>query len=134
MFEVHSYQQDHNCNSHKFYHGLHASHARMNVVRVEIDGTLNTTPQVITDNCVKYLTNLFGQECTMKDDIIQAQSILFNSIMASSGQHVMISLKEDIKEVEVEYVLAHLTADKSPIGMALRMSFLKPLYKSSKAL
>ena len=54
--------------------------------------------------------------------------------MASNGQHVMISLKEDIKEVEVEYVLAHLAADKSPIGMALQMSFLKPLYKSSKAL
>ena len=53
--------QDHNCNSHKFYHGLHASHARMNVVTVKIDGTLNTSPQVIIYNCAKYFTNIFGQ-------------------------------------------------------------------------
>ena len=55
VLEVRNYQQsrvmamknevhDHNCNSHKFYHGLQASHARMNVVIVEIYGTLNTNP------------------------------------------------------------------------------------------
>ena len=77
--EVH----DHNCNSHKFYHGLQASHARMNVVSVEIDGTLNTNPQGIIDNCVKYCTNLFGQDCIMNDDITQGQSMLFNSVKVS---------------------------------------------------
>ena len=60
MFKVRSYQQsqvmakknvhDHNCNSQKFYHGLPASHARINVIHVEIDGTFNTNPQVIIDN------------------------------------------------------------------------------------
>ena len=49
------------CNSHKFYHGLHASRARMNVVSVEINGTLNTNP-VIIGNCVECFTNLFGQD------------------------------------------------------------------------
>ena len=73
VLEVRSYQQsgvmamknalhDLNCHSHKFYHGLHASHARMNVVCVEIDGTLNTNPQVIIDNCGKHFTNIFGQD------------------------------------------------------------------------
>ena len=82
VFEVRSYQQswvmamknevhDHNCNSHKFYHRLHASHARMNVVSVEIDGTLNINPQVIIDNCVKHFTNIFGHDCTLNDDITQ---------------------------------------------------------------
>ena len=47
--ELRSYQQswvmgmknevhDHNCHSHKLFHGLYASHARMNVVCLEIDG------------------------------------------------------------------------------------------------
>ena len=59
----------HNCHSHKIFHGFHASHARMNVVCLEIDGTLNTNPQVIITNCAKYFMNLFRQECSLNDDI-----------------------------------------------------------------
>ena len=39
--------------------------------------------------------------------------MLFNSVKASGGQHVMITLEDDIKDVEVEYVLAHLATEKS---------------------
>ena len=44
----------------------------------------------------------------------QARSMLFNSVKASGGKHVMIALEEDIKEEVVEYVLSHLVVDKSP--------------------
>ena len=76
--------------------------------------SLNTNPPVIIDNCVEHFTNLFGQDCIMNDDITQVQSMLFNSVKVSGGQHDMIALEEDIKEEEVEYVLSHLPSDKSP--------------------
>ena len=144
VLEVRNYQQsrvmamknevhDHNCNSHKFYHGLQASHARMNVVNVEIDGILNTNPQVIIDNCVKHFTNLFGQDRIMNDDITQAQSMLFNSVKVSGGQHDMIALEEDIKEEEVEYVLSHLASDKSPGWDGITNEFFKSFLHELKA-
>ena len=127
--EVH----DHNCNSHEFYHGLHASHVRMNMVCVEIDGTLNTNPQVIIDTCVKHFTNIFGQECNLNDDITQARSLFFNSVTIISGQHVMFALEEDINEV-VECVLSHLSVDKSLGWNGITNEFLKHLYNNSKDL
>ena len=98
----------------------------------EIDGTLNTNPQVIIDNCVKHLTNRFGQECTLNDDITQARSMLFNSIQASGGQHVMIALEEDIKE-EVEYALSHFVVDKSPGWDDITNKFFKAFVPELKA-
>ena len=39
--------QYHNCQSHKFFHGLHATHARLDLtIRLNMDGN----PQVIIDN------------------------------------------------------------------------------------
>ena len=94
VLEVHSYQQswviamknevhDHNCHSHNFFYGSHASYARMIIVCVEIDGTLNTNLQVIIDDC--HFTNLFGQECNLNDDITQVRSMFFNSITTIGG-------------------------------------------------
>ena len=66
------------------------------------------------DNRVKYFMNIFGQECTLHDDITQARSMLFKSVKGIGGQHVMIALEEDIKEEEVECVMSHLSVDKIP--------------------
>jgi hypothetical protein len=85
--EVRSYQQsrvrdrkqgvsDHNCISHKFFHGLHGSHARMNVVRLEVDGTLNTNPQVIIDSCIQHFTKLLGQECILNSDVRSTRNVI----------------------------------------------------------
>ena len=53
--------------------------------------------------------------------------MLFNSLKASSGYHVMITFKEeDIKEVEVEYVLAHLAVDKILGWDDILNEFFKP--------
>ena len=46
----------------------------------------------------------------------------------------MIELEEDIKEEEVEYVLSHLTVDKSLGWDDITNEFLKPLYQNSKPL
>ena len=81
--EVRSYQQfwvrdkkqevyDHNSISHKFLHGLHASHARMNVVRLEVDGTLSTNPQVIIDNCIQHFTKFLDHESILDNDMKEA--------------------------------------------------------------
>ena len=126
--EVH----DHNCHSHKFFHGLHASHARMNVVCVEIDGTLNTNPQVIIDECVKHFKNLFGQEGNLNDDITQARSMFFNSVTTIGGQHDMRTMEEDIQEEEVEYVLSHLSVDKSPGWDGITNEFFKAFVQELK--
>ena len=144
VLEVCTYQQsrvmamknevhDHNCHSHKFFHGLHASHARMNVVCVEIDGTLYTNPQVIIDECVKHFTNLFGQEGNRNDDITQATSMFFNSVTTIGGQHVMLALEEDIEEEEVECVLSHLSVDKSSGWDDITNEFFKVFVPELKA-
>ena len=141
--EVHSYQRsrvvgmkqelhDHNCQSHKFFHGLHASHARMNVVRLEIDGTLNTDPQVIIDNCIQHFTTLLGQESVLNDEMREGRSMLFDSIKDNVGQQVMISLEEDIKEEEVECVLSHLADDKSPGWDGITNEFFKSFIQELK--
>jgi hypothetical protein len=141
--EVRSYQQsrvrarkqevsDHNCISHKFFHGLHASHARMNVVRLEVDGTLNTNPQVIIDSCIQHFTKLLGQECILNSDMRAAREMLFQSVKGSVGQQLMTSLEEDIREEEVEFVLSHLANDKSPGWDGITNEFFKSFVQELK--
>ena len=121
--EVISYQQfrmrdkkqqvhDHNFVSHKFFHGLRASHARMNVVRIEVDGTLSTNPQVIIDNCIQHFTKLLGHESILDNDMTKARAMFFQSIKGNVSQQVVMSIEEDIREEEVEYVLSHLVQTK----------------------
>ena len=87
--DVCSYQQSHvmgmkhelhdcNCQPDRNFHGFHASHTRMNVVCLEIDGTLNTNPQVIVDNCVNHFTTLLGQACSLHDDVRQSYQCYLN--------------------------------------------------------
>ena len=141
--EVRSYQQfrvrdkkhevyDHNSVSHKFFHGLHASHARMNVVRIEVDGTLSTNPQVIIDNCIQYFTKLLGHESILDNDMKEARAMFFQSIKGNVSQQVAMSIEEDIREEEVEYVLSHLANDKSPGWDGITNEFFKSFVQDLK--
>ena len=141
--EVRSYQQfrvrdkkqevyDHNSVSHKFFHGLHASHARMNVVRIEVDGTLSTNPQVIIDNCIQHFTKLLGHESILDNDMKEARAMFFQSIKGNVRQQVVMSIEEDIREEEVESVLSHLANDKSPGWDGITNEFFKSFVQDLK--
>ena len=91
----------------------------------DIEGALNTNPQVLIDNCVKHFTNLFENECTLNDGITHAQSMLLKLVKGIRGQHVMIALEEDIKEEDVECVLSRLLADKCPAWDGIMNEFFK---------
>jgi hypothetical protein len=58
----------------------------MNVVRLKVDGTLNTNPQVIIDNCIQYFTKLLGQKCFWISNMREAREMLFQSVKGSVGQ------------------------------------------------
>jgi hypothetical protein len=104
----------------------------MNVVRLEVDGTLNTNPQVIIDSCIQHFTKLFGQECILNSDMREAREMLFQSVKGSVEQQIMTSLEEDIREEEVEFVLSHLANDKSPGWDGITNEFFKSFVQELK--
>jgi uncharacterized protein YggL (DUF469 family) len=44
----------------------------------------------------------------------KTRAMLFQFIKGSVGQQVVMSLEEDIREEDVEFILSHVTNDKSP--------------------
>ena len=51
--------------------------------------------------------------------------MFFQSIKGNVRQQVVMSIEEDIREEEVEYVLSHLANDKSPGWDGITNEFFK---------
>ena len=60
---------DCNCQSHNFFHALHESHERYNVVRLQENGRMIMDPHMIVTKCVDYYKQLLDVE-THVDEIV----------------------------------------------------------------
>ena len=61
---LHRLQQevdDANCQSHKFFHDLHESHAQHNVAKLEEKGIMCSDPQEIVKKCIEYYVYIKGR-------------------------------------------------------------------------
>ena len=106
--------EDANCQSHKFFHDLHESHARHNVVRLEENGIMCSDPREIVKKCIEYYTQLLDVQVCIDDNVKNDRDVFFNGVKNHVSHDVAQSLDANISEDEVEHVMSHLANDKSP--------------------
>ena len=134
--KVKSYQQarlhklrqevdDSNCQSHEFFHALHESHARYNVVRLQENGRMIMDPHMIVKKCVDYYKQLLDVETHVDETVNYAREVFLNEVINHVSIEVSNVLDSDISEVEVESVISHLVNGKSPGWDGLTNEFFK---------
>ena len=117
--------QDSNCQSHAFFHALHESHARFNVVRVEDNGEMHTEPQFIIGKCEQFFRHLFRSDGTLDEHVRHARDVLLSGVSNDVSQEYVLALEADITEQEVETVVSQLPNEKSPGWDGLTNEFFK---------
>ena len=117
--------EDNNCQSHVFFQGLHESHARFNVVKVEENGHVHVEPQVIIDKCEQYFYHLFHSQSTSDIHVRQARNIFLSGANNIVSQENAMALEADITIQEVQIVISKLPNGKSPGWDGITNEFFK---------
>ena len=88
--------EDANCQSHKFFHDLHESHAQHNVVRIEEIGIMCSDSQEIVKKCIEYYIQLLVVQMCINDNVSKDRDILFNGVKNHVWHDVVQSLDANI--------------------------------------